>query len=130
MLLDPMPLKHWTTGWSDNPIVLGKSNKGLADTGTVALSATFNFNLSTSLTLGVIEITFPTSFDVSTNLSATTSLGMMTSSATSQMVTVSGLTMSANTDQWIMVNYNSNPTTTGGYGPFKLTSRHHTNGQI
>jgi len=47
-----------------------------------------------------------------------------------QVLTISGLTWTAGSDNTITIGAVGNPSTAGGYGPFGITTRHHLTGQI
>jgi hypothetical protein len=111
------------TKWFNNCIELSQNN--LSVTG---VSAHFNFNAETALSAGVAEITFPTGFTVSA--ATVTAPTGATRTISGQVLTISGLTWAAGTDNTITIGAVTNPTTAGGYGPFGITTRHHLTGQI
>jgi hypothetical protein len=119
--LDPAPLKWWQTKWCNNPVELGITNKGLTTT------VTFNISPYTTLSLGVLEVTFPTGFDVT---SATCShVTPCVTTVSSQLVSIPSITVTAGTDYSFTIGGVILPSSTGGYGPFALRTRHYTGGQ-
>jgi hypothetical protein len=119
--LDPAPLKWWQTKWCSNPVELGMTNKGLTTT------VTFNISPSTTVTSGVLEVTFPAGFDVtSASCSHVTSC---TTTITSQLVSLPSITIKAGSDYSFTIADVILPTSPGGYGPFALRTRHYTGGQ-
>jgi hypothetical protein len=119
--LDPAPLKWWQTKWSNNPVELGQTNKGLTTT------VTFNISPSTTLSLGVLEVTFPTGFDVTS--ASCSHITVCTTTVSSQLVSLPSITMTAGTDYSFTIGGVILPSSTGGYGPFALRTRHYTGGQ-
>jgi hypothetical protein len=119
--LDPAPLKWWQTKWCNNPVELGINNNGMTTT------VTFNINPSTTLSLGVLEVTFPTGFDVTS--SSCSHITSCFTTVSSQLVSLPSITMTAGTDYSYTIEGVILPTSTGGYGPFALRTRHYTGGQ-
>ncbi|WP_204256528.1 hypothetical protein, partial [Mammaliicoccus sciuri] len=90
---------------------------------------TFNISPSTTLSSGVLEVTFPTGFDVSgATCSYATNCGT-TRTISSQIVTLPFITMTAGSDYSYTISGVVLPTSTGGYGPFALRTRHFMGGQ-
>jgi hypothetical protein len=119
--LDPAPLKWWQTKWCNNPVELGMTNKGMTTT------VTFNISPYTTLSLGVLEVTFPTGFDVT---SATCShVTPCVTTVSSQLVSIPSITVTAGSDYSFTIGGVILPTSTGGYGPIALRTRHFTGGQ-
>jgi hypothetical protein len=118
---DPGPLNWWRTKWCTNPVELGATNEGLTTT------VTFNFSPSTSLSAGVLEVTFPSGFDVSA-ASCTHVTGCITA-VSGLVVSLPSVTITANLDYSYTISNVVLPTTAGGYGPFSLRTRHYRGGQ-
>jgi len=91
--------------WYNNPIELSENNES-----TSGVTYTFNFACTTAITMGSMSITFPTGYSSHTTTTFATSLVVGTNSVDVTAVT--------------------NPTSPGGYGPFKLVTRNVANGQI
>ena len=107
-MLDPSRLTWWRSKWAPAPLILSANNAGQT------VSATFYLCPSTSITSGVVEITFPTSFTIT--------------SVTGLVVTVSK-TLTAGTDDTVIVSNIVNPTQAGVYGPFSIRTRQSAGGQ-
>jgi hypothetical protein len=118
---DPGPLNWWKTKWCTNPVELGATSKGLTTT------VTFNFSPSTSLSEGVLEVTFPSGFDVSA-ASCTHVTGCITA-VSGFVVSLPSVTITAELDYSFTIGDIVLPTTAGGYGPFSLRTRHYRGGQ-
>ena len=112
-MLDPSRLTWWRSKWAPAPIILSANNAGQT------VSATFYLCPSTSITSGVVEITFPTSFTI-TSATGQTVNGLI--------VTVSK-TLTAGTDDTVIVSNIVNPTQAGVYGPFSIRTRQSAGGQ-
>jgi hypothetical protein len=119
--LDPAPLKWWQTKWCNNPVELGMTNMRMTTT------VTFNISPSTTLSSGVLEVSFPNGFDV-TSASCSHITSCITT-MTSQLVSLPSITMTAGSDYSFTIGGVILPTSTGGYGPFALRTRHYTGGQ-
>mmetsp|Transcript_28906 Transcript_28906/g.51574 ORF Transcript_28906/g.51574 Transcript_28906/m.51574 type:complete len:265 (-) Transcript_28906:29-823(-) len=119
--LDPAPLKWWQTKWANNPVELSiTNNKQLA-------VVSFNLNPSTTISSGVLEVTFPSGFDVSAATCAHVS--PCSPVISSQLVQLPSVTLAAGTDYTISIGKVTLPASTGGYGPFALRTRHFKDGQ-
>jgi len=117
-MLDPGRLYGWKTKWAATPIDLSKTNAG-----ATGVSVSFNFNPSTSLPSGFLEVTFPATFG-------------LTGIATASGVSVSGQVVQipaglvAGQDTSLTISPVTLPTTAGPTGLFALRTRLTSGGQV
>ena len=111
-MLDPNRITWWRTKWAPAPITLSSNNRGVSG------SATFYFTLTTPITTGVLEVTFPTGF------------ALATGDGVNGLVKYMGISnyVSGN-DYSLTFSGVTNPTTSGSYGPFALKTRFYATGQ-
>ncbi|CAG9312215.1 unnamed protein product [Blepharisma stoltei] len=108
--LDPGKITWWQDTWSNNAIELSQTNQG--STGVVF---TFHFRPSTSISSGVVQITFPSSITISSG----------------QTVTISPSGgISAQTDMSVATGEITLPSSQGVFGPFSIVTRASSTGQI
>ena len=93
------------------------------------MSATVTFSAEHALSDGVVEITFPTGFTLTSATLSSSTTGTI-GNTSGQMIPVAGVTYTAGTNVAITFDAVENPTTAGGYGPFGIVTRASTQGQI
>lgn len=116
-MLDPGRLYGWKTKWATAPIDLSKTNAG-----STGVSVSFNFNPSTSLPSGFLEVTFPAAF----GLTAIATSGV----AVSGQVVQIPATLTAGQDTTLTVGPVSLPATAGPTALFALRTRLTSGGQV
>jgi hypothetical protein len=118
--LDPGRIWTWRNSWNQNPIELSKTNA--ENTG---VTATFFVNPTTELNAGSVDVVFPTGFVVTAAAcDATLNVGC-TTVITGQLITLIGITLAAGHDTKVVIHGITNPTVSGGYGPFSIITRNY-----
>ena len=112
-MLDPGRITWWRSKWTPAPITLSRNNRSSS-----AVSVTFYISPTTSLTAGVFEVTFPTSFTLAAG-----------SNVSGQVLQVGPVTYSGGSDYAQVVTGITLPSTVGSYGPFALRTRYNSSGQ-
>mmetsp|Transcript_14067 Transcript_14067/g.14118 ORF Transcript_14067/g.14118 Transcript_14067/m.14118 type:complete len:802 (+) Transcript_14067:1-2406(+) len=107
--LDPGKITWWQDTWSTNAIELSQTNQG-----STGVTFTFRFRPSTSISTGVVQITFPSSITISSG----------------QTVTVSPVAITAQTDMQVATSSITLPNSQSVFGPFSIVTRASSTGQI
>ena len=121
--LDPGRISAWTQQWPGLPVELSYTNA--QETNVVVM---LRANLPSGLTNGVVEVIFPSSFDVTTTFCMQTNCQKQPT-IQGQVVVLLGVNLPAGNDTTITLGGITNPPRAGGYGPFGIRTRPYPGGQ-
>lgn len=121
--LDPDRISAWTQQWPGLPVELSYTNA--QETNVVVM---LRANIPSGLTNGVVEVIFPSGFDVTTAFCMQSNCQKQPT-IQGQVVILLGVDLPAGNDTTITLGGITNPPTAGGYGPFGICTRPYPGGQ-